>query len=94
MLDKIANKEYTCTYNGFDNVTSEKVNGSTFKTYAYDSHNRMAEYVYDAWGNHTITTDIGGIGTLNPFRYRGYYFDTETGLYYLIISIKSKIKIL
>ena len=26
---------------------------------------------------------IDGIGTLNPFRYRGYYYDTETGLYYL-----------
>ena len=23
------------------------------------------------------------LGTLNPFRYRGYYYDTETGLYYL-----------
>ena len=53
-------------------------------TAIYDTDgNIMAEYVYDAWGNHTITTDIGGIGTLNPFRYRGYYFDTETGLYYL-----------
>jgi RHS repeat-associated protein len=28
-------------------------------------------------------TDVDGIGTLNPFRYRGYYFDQETGLYYL-----------
>ena len=27
--------------------------------------------------------DIDGIGTLNPFRYRGYYYDTETELYYL-----------
>ena len=42
VLDKIANKEYTYTYNGFDNVTSEKVNGSAFKTYVYDSHNRLA----------------------------------------------------
>ncbi|MBO4982499.1 MAG: hypothetical protein J6D23_00430, partial [Clostridia bacterium] len=23
------------------------------------------------------------IGNLNPFRYRGYYYDTETGFYYL-----------
>ena len=43
----------------------------------------VARYVYDAWGNHNITTDIGGIGTLNPIRYRGYYYDTETELYYL-----------
>ena len=26
---------------------------------------------------------MGGIATINPIRYRGYYFDTETGLYYL-----------
>ena len=26
---------------------------------------------------------MDGIGTLNPFRYRGYYYDEETGLYYL-----------
>ena len=40
-----------------------------------------AEYQYDAWGNHTITVDADGIGTLNPFRYREYYYDVETGLY-------------
>ena len=50
----------------------------------YDaSGNLKAEYVYDAWGNPVVTVDIDGIGTLNPFRYRGYYYDTETGLYYL-----------
>ncbi|MDR0850850.1 MAG: RHS repeat-associated core domain-containing protein [Christensenellaceae bacterium] len=43
----------------------------------------VAQYVYDAWGNCTIVTDVDGIGTLNPFRYRGYYYDVETGLYYL-----------
>ena len=43
----------------------------------------VAEYVYDAWGNHTIITNINGIADLNPIRYRGYYFDNETGLYYL-----------
>ena len=41
------------------------------------------EYSYDAWGNCTIVTDKSGIATLNPFRYRGYYYDEETGLYYL-----------
>ena len=42
-----------------------------------------AEYTYDAWGNCTITYDPYGIGELNPIRYRSYYYDTETGLYYL-----------
>ncbi len=54
----------------------------------------MVRYIYDAWGNHAIVDSNGedvtegrkgieGIGILNPFRYRGYYYDTETGLYYL-----------
>jgi RHS repeat-associated protein len=42
-----------------------------------------AEYVYDAWGNHVIVKNDDNIGSINPFRYRGYYFDIETGLYYL-----------
>lgn len=48
----------------------------------------VVNYTYDAWGNHKITDKdgnevTGGIGVLNPFRYRSYYYDTETGLYYL-----------
>ncbi len=44
----------------------------------------VAKYVYDAWGNNDILSDTDNIGALNPFRYRGYYYDTETKLYYLI----------
>ncbi len=52
------------------------------------SGNVVVKYVYDAWGNHKVidvngNEVISGIGVLNPFRYRGYYYDTETGLYYL-----------
>ena len=56
--------------------------GDVVAIYGSDGSVR-ARYEYDAWGNHTVTEDIGGIGTLNPLRYRGYYYDTETGLYYL-----------
>ncbi len=42
---------------------------------------KVAAYEYDAWGNHTITLDTNSIGSLNPFRYRGYYYDVETGLF-------------
>ena len=44
----------------------------------------VAEYAYDAWGN-MLTEDNGTltVGKLNPFRYRGYVYDEETGLYYL-----------
>ena len=47
------------------------------------SGTKVASYCYDAWGNCTVLTNVNGIGTLNPFRYRGYYLDTETNLYYL-----------
>ena len=42
-------------------------------------------YTYDAWGKLVKLEDTtaNSVGTLNPFRYRGYYYDTETGLYYL-----------
>ena len=45
----------------------------------------VARYSYDAWGSCTIVQDISdsGIAALNPFRYRGYYYDTENNLYYL-----------
>jgi RHS repeat-associated protein len=45
----------------------------------------VARYTYDAWGKCTITSDTSGvsIATINPFRYRGYYYDTESGMYYL-----------
>ena len=43
----------------------------------------VARYSYDAWGVCTVTHDSVGIATINPFRYRGYYYDEEIGLYYL-----------
>ena len=50
------------------------------------------QYSYDAWGTPVAITDGAGndvsgnashIANSNPFRYRGYYYDVETGLYYL-----------
>ena len=52
----------------------------------YDSNGtRVVTYVYDAWGRILSTTGTGAntIGVYNPFRYRGYYYDTETGFYYV-----------
>ena len=44
----------------------------------------VASYTYDAWGVCTIVSDNTGIiANVNPFRYRGYYFDQGIGLYYL-----------
>ena len=77
--------------------------GYSPKTYYFDKNtlgdiiairdengNVVASYKYDAWGNHTVQNEYGGvdysttsIGHINPFRYRGYYYDVETGFYYL-----------
>ena len=50
----------------------------------------VVEYKYDAWGkckvldaNGSEISNTAHIGILNPFRYRGYYFDIETGFYFL-----------
>ena len=51
----------------------------------------VANYNYDAWGNVISVTDANGaaitdsthIANVNPLRYRGYYYDFESGLYYL-----------
>ena len=40
-----------------------------------------AAYSYDAWGK--LLTSAGDLAEVNPLRYRGYFYDTETGLYYL-----------
>lgn len=53
--------------------------------------NLIVNYRYDSWGNILSITDSNGnditdnnhIGVINPFRYRSYYYDTETNLYYL-----------
>lgn len=52
---------------------------------------QIADYNYDTWGNiisikdnnGNIITDSSHIALKNPFRYRSYYYDEETGLYYL-----------
>ncbi|MFR8011653.1 MAG: RHS repeat-associated core domain-containing protein [Clostridia bacterium] len=43
----------------------------------------IANYYYDDWGKLAETTGAMAIANLNPIRYRSYYFDTETGFYYV-----------
>ena len=44
----------------------------------------VAKYLYDAWGNCTISSESTNtaVAAANPIRYRGYYYDDDTGLYY------------
>ena len=72
--------------------------GTSFKTYYYVlnlqgdvvklihyipgfEYESVATYEYDAWGN--IVSSSGRLAEINPLRYRGYYYDSETGFYYL-----------
>ena len=41
----------------------------------------VANYSYDAWGVPTIVQDTVGIAQINPFRYRGYYYDEEVSIF-------------
>ena len=43
--------------------------------------NVLASYSYDAWGK--AYKSSGSMRNINPLRFRGYYYDTETGFYYL-----------
>ena len=52
----------------------------------------LVRYTYNEWGvcfveafnlNNNAAAELA-LGNLNPFRYRGYYFDSESGLYYLM----------
>ena len=69
-------------------------NGTSFQTYYYvlnlqgdvvkliqANGHVVAQYTYDAWGY--ILSSGGDLAAINPLRYRGYYYDNETGFYYL-----------
>ena len=45
------------------------------------SRSVVASYTYDPWGK--IISSSGTLANVNPLRYRGYYYDSETGFYYL-----------
>lgn len=56
-----------------------------------DEGEKIVSYKYDSWGNILSILDQNGneivdknnIGIINPFRYRSYYYDNESDLYYL-----------
>ena len=44
---------------------------------------QVVSYTYDTWGKLISITGDKALGEKNPYRYRGYRYDTETGYYYL-----------
>ena len=71
-------------YNGTDYYFRKNLQGDVTEIYT-SAGLKVASYAYDAWGKvlavNNYTAD--DIGDLNPIRYRSYYYDVETGLYYL-----------
>ena len=72
------------TYNGAEYFYLKNAQGDVTGL-VNSSGTQVVAYTYDAWGNPLTTTGTMAdtLGKLNPFRYRGYVYDTETGLYYL-----------
>jgi RHS repeat-associated protein len=90
-----ASNQMTCYYTytaGGHLLSMTRVGGDTY-FYHYNAHgdviavtdaqqNTVATYTYDAWGN--ILSQSGSFAEENPYRYAGYRYDKETGLYYLM----------
>lgn len=71
-------------FNGVEYIYERNIQGDVLRIYRKDNLTLVAEYQYDAYGNHKVINHTeDNIGDINPFRYRGYYFDVETGWYYL-----------
>lgn len=70
--------------NGIEYIYERNIQGDVLRIYRKDNLKLVAKYYYDAYGNHVVVNQSEEkIGDINPFRYRGYYFDSETGWYYL-----------
>ena len=74
----------TVEYNGTIYTYVKNAQGDVVSIVNYDGIAVMS-YIYDAWGNQLSTYGSmePTLGRKNPLRYRGYVYDTETGLYYL-----------
>ena len=75
-------RPYSMTYNGTKYYYVLNLQGDVVAI-TNASGSIEAEYEYDAWGYIRSVEDVNGIGAVNPLRYRGYYYDEETGFYYV-----------
>lgn len=77
------NKLVRFCYNDIKFIYERNILGDIIRIYNSETGEIVGEYAYDGYGNHSIIKNVDGIATLNPFRYRGYYFDNESNLFYL-----------
>ena len=74
---------YSFIYNGTQYYYLKNLQGDVVRI-LNTSGTTVVAYSYDAWGKCTITSGASNaIANANPIRYRGYYYDTDTGFYYL-----------
>ncbi len=71
-------------YDGLQNVAALcNSNGAVMVQYSYDAWGKPTEN-FIGWPDGTVVTELDCYAaSFNPFRYKGYFYDTETGLYYL-----------
>ena len=72
---------FACRYNDVYYVYVLNQQGDVIRIINGSNGATVAEYQYDAWGN--VLEASGALAAINPIRYRGYYYDSETGFYYL-----------
>ena len=80
------NKPSVCLYNGKRYGYIYNIQGDVMGLVDLENaRHQVVKYAYDAWGKEIICTgDLADtLGRENPFRYRTYQYDEETGLYYL-----------
>ncbi len=76
---------YALNYNGTYYYYATNLQGDVVAI-LNTSGTAVVQYTYDAWGDIRTTTGTmsSTLGQYNPLRYRGYVYDQETGLYYLL----------
>ena len=95
LQEKVTTNGTTETHNFFYDNTGKpyamQINGTTYYYVTNlqgdvmglvdTSGNSVASYTYDPYGK--VLTATGTLAEKNPLRYRGYYYDSESALYYL-----------
>ena len=92
LLKEVGEKTIEYVY-GADGIIGIKISGTPYLfrknmfgdvTHIYNQQGVIVgKYSYTAYGECTVELDTNGVASDNPIRYRSYYYDEETSLYYL-----------